>query len=167
MTHGGILQSGPQVICAQQVFRNVTAKVRGDAERGCSPTLNLVRYGLSRLCIYAFSERQKRDQEFNDRIDLIDNKSDGSAFVYPISSVKRADGYTRSPMKMKLDLAAGGSRGYWKYHTPINWSNQAKAVGKIRNERATMFFESGAEIVIIDTTFARKAGCVLDESRTQ
>ena len=142
MTHGGILQSGPQVICAQQVFRNVTAKGRGDAERGCSPTLNLVRYGLSRLCIYAFSERQKRDQEFNDRIDLIDNKSDGSAFVYPISSVKRADGYTRSPMKMKLDLAQGKSRGYWMYHFPGKFLKQAMHLENINNENTTMLFDS-------------------------
>ena len=30
-----------------------------------------------------------------------------------------------------------------------------------------MLFNSGAEILIIDTIFARKVGCVIDESRTQ
>ena len=40
-------------------------------------------------------------------------------------------------------------------------------MGKIKNEKATMLFDSGAEILIIDTTFARKVGCVIDESRTQ
>ena len=30
-----------------------------------------------------------------------------------------------------------------------------------------MLFDSGAEVSIIDTTFARKVGCVIDESRTQ
>ena len=30
-----------------------------------------------------------------------------------------------------------------------------------------MLYESGAEISIIDTTFAREVGCVIDESRTK
>ena len=30
-----------------------------------------------------------------------------------------------------------------------------------------MLFDSGAEVSIIDTTFARKVGCVIDESQTQ
>ena len=70
-------------------------------------------------------------------------------------------------MKLELNLAPGESRGYWKYHTPGKWFKQAKDVGEINNEKATMLFNSGAEISIIDTKFARKAGCVIDESRTQ
>ena len=61
---------------------------------------------------------------------------------------------------MELDLAPGESRGYWKYHTPGKWFKQAKAVGKINNEKATLLFDSGAEVSIIDTTFARKVGCI-------
>ena len=68
---------------------------------------------------------------------------------------------------MELDLAPGESRGYWKYHTPGKWFKQAKAVGKINNEKATMLFDSGAEVSIVDTTFARKVGCVIDESQRQ
>ena len=40
-------------------------------------------------------------------------------------------------------------------------------MGKIEKEKATMFFDSGAEISIIDSTFARKVGCGIDESQTQ
>ena len=68
---------------------------------------------------------------------------------------------------MELDLAPGESRGYWKYHTPGKWFKQAKAMGKINNEKATMLFDSGAEVSIIDTTFARKVGCVIDENQRQ
>ena len=68
---------------------------------------------------------------------------------------------------MELDLTPGESRGYWKYHTPGKWFKQAKAVGKINNEKATFLFDSGAEVSIIDTTFARKVGCVIDENQTQ
>ena len=40
-------------------------------------------------------------------------------------------------------------------------------MGKNNNERATMLFDSGAEDSIIDTAFAFKVGCVIDESQTQ
>ena len=84
-----------------------------------------------------------------------------------ISSVRRIDEYSRSENVMELDLAPGESRGYWKYHAPGKWFKQAKAVGKINNEKATMLFDSGAEVSIIDTTFARKVGCVIDEGQRQ
>ena len=77
------------------------------------------------------------------------------------------DDYARSPVKIELDLALGESRGYWKYNTPGKWFKQAKVVGKINNEKATLLFDSGAKISIIDTTFALKVGCVIDESRMQ
>ena len=68
---------------------------------------------------------------------------------------------------MELELAAGESRGYWKYHTPGKWFKREKAAGKINNEKATMLFDSGAELSILDTTFALKVGCVIDERQTQ
>ena len=42
-----------------------------------------------------------------------------------------------------------------------------KAIRKIHNEKAAILFNSAAEVSIIDTTFARKVGCVIDESQTQ
>ena len=70
-------------------------------------------------------------------------------------------------MKMDLDISPGKSRGYWKYYTPGKWFKQAKVVGNINHEKATMLFDSGAEVSIIDNTFARNVGCGIDESRTQ
>ena len=142
----------------------VPPKVEEIFSLGRLPGLNLVRDDRSRLFIYAFVERQKRDQEFNDPIA---DTGGVSTFVSSISSVKRVDEYTRYPMKMKIDLAPGESRGYWKYHTPGKCSKQDKAVGKINNEKTTMLFDSGADISIVATTFARKVRCVIDESRTQ
>ena len=40
-------------------------------------------------------------------------------------------------------------------------------MGKINNEKATFLFDSRAEVSIVDPTFARKAGCVIDESQKQ
>ncbi|POM59880.1 hypothetical protein PHPALM_31327 [Phytophthora palmivora] len=43
---------------------------------------------------------------------------------------------------------------------------QSKAMAKINNIKATLLFDSGAEVYILDATFARKVGCHIDESRT-
>ena len=43
----------------------------------------------------------------------------------------------------------------------------SESSGKVYKEKATPLFDSGAETSIIDTTFARKVGCVIDESRMQ
>ena len=79
MPYGEILQSDPQVVCAEQACRNVPVQGRGDVKLGRSPGLNLARAERSRLRIYAFVERRKKYQEFNDRIDPIANICFGSA----------------------------------------------------------------------------------------
>ncbi|KAG3075193.1 hypothetical protein PI125_g21789 [Phytophthora idaei] len=56
------------------------------------------------------------------------------------------------------DLRPGESRGYWKYHAPGKWFRQAEVGGKINNEKSTMLLDSGAEVPILDTAFARKVG---------
>ena len=49
-------------------------------------------------------------------------------------------------------------------HLKQRYFKQAKAVGKINNDNATILFDSGADI---DTTYARKVGCVIYESQMQ
>ena len=84
-----------------------------------------------------------------------------------VSISMRVDEYSRSEPTMEIELAHGEPRGYWKYHAPGKWFKQAKAVGKINNVKANLLFDSGAEVSIIDTTFARKVGCCIDESQRQ
>ncbi|OWY97626.1 LOW QUALITY PROTEIN: hypothetical protein PHMEG_00031798 [Phytophthora megakarya] len=74
---------------------------------------------------------------------------------------------TRTPPDIGWDLRPGESRGYWKYYAPGKWFKQAKITGKINNSKATMLLDSGAEVSIVDTTFARKVGCIIDESQKQ
>ena len=54
-----------------------------------------------------------------------------------------------------------------KYHTPEDWFKQAEAVDKINNERATKLSDSGAEVSIVDASFDRKVGCMIDDSQKQ
>ena len=68
---------------------------------------------------------------------------------------------------MELDIAPGKPHMYWNYHNSGKWFKQAKDVGNTNNEKENMLFDSGADISIIYTTFARKMGCLIDESRTQ
>ena len=92
---------------------------------------------------------------------------DSSNCMRSVSIVRRHDEYARSPAEMELVLAPGESRGYWIYHTPGEWFKQSKVVRKIINEKATMLFDLGAEISIVETAFARKVGCVIDENQKQ
>ena len=80
--------------------------------------------------------------------------------------MKRADEYTLSSMKMELDVAPGESCGFLKYHTPVKWCKQAKAVGKI-NMINIIFCLIRRRDSIIDSTFSRKVGRLIDESRTK
>ncbi|OWZ12184.1 hypothetical protein PHMEG_00014693 [Phytophthora megakarya] len=43
----------------------------------------------------------------------------------------------------------------------------AKITGKIPNEKAILLLDTGAEVSIVDTAFARKIGCYIDSSQIQ
>ena len=71
--------------------------------------------------------------------------------------------HSRSLLNMELDLAPSESRGYWKYLE--SGLNKLKRWARNNNERATMLFDSGAEVSIIDVTFACKVRCMIDDSQ--
>ncbi|OWZ11898.1 hypothetical protein PHMEG_00015018 [Phytophthora megakarya] len=53
------------------------------------------------------------------------------------------------------------------FPAPGKWFRQAKIVGKIHNEKAILLLDTGAEVSIADTVFARKVGCYIDSSQIQ
>ena len=128
------------MVCSDQACRDAAGTSREDVKLGFSPGWNLVRAERSRLCIYAFVERKLVDGR-DDEQDELHNTCDSSKCLCYVSSVRRHDEYARSPTKMELVLAPGESKGYWKYHTPGKWFKQAKVVGKINNEKATMLLD--------------------------
>ena len=75
--------------------------------------------------------------------------------IHPLSSIANVYNYTRSPMKWGSILiqrrhADNGSITHWKVVFATNF------VSKIKNDRVTMLIDSGAEILVIGTTFACK-----------
>lgn len=66
-----------------------------------------------------------------------------------------------------MDLIPGEFRVYWKIFAPSKWFKQAKASGKVNNDRAKLLFDTNAEISILDISFARKVGCQIDENARQ
>ncbi|OWY91474.1 LOW QUALITY PROTEIN: hypothetical protein PHMEG_00039936 [Phytophthora megakarya] len=66
-----------------------------------------------------------------------------------------------------MDLLPGEFRGYWKHNSPGKRFRQAKITGKIHKEKAILRLDTGAEVSIVDTAFARQVGCYIDSSQIQ
>ncbi|OWZ09002.1 Eukaryotic/viral aspartic protease [Phytophthora megakarya] len=84
-----------------------------------------------------------------------------------VSAIRSTDEYARQTPLGSIDLQPGERRGFWKYYAPGKWYKQAKIHGKLNNREAVMPLDTGAEVFILDTTFAREVGCQIDTSVTQ
>ena len=82
-------------------------------------------------------------------IEKTDNISKiGKYHMVHVVSLNEPNDFARENAVMELDLLPGQSRGYWIYHATTKCFKQAKASGKINNDRANMLFDTGAEISI-------------------
>ncbi|KAE8970826.1 hypothetical protein PR001_g27087 [Phytophthora rubi] len=77
------------------------------------------------------------------------------------------DEFAREPPLDEIDLQPGERRGYWKHYATHKWYKQAKIHGKLNNHRAVLLLDTGAEVSILDTTFACEVGCLIDTEITQ
>ncbi|GMF31897.1 unnamed protein product [Phytophthora fragariaefolia] len=64
-----------------------------------------------------------------------------------------------------LEHLARGVAGILEVPRADKKFRQAKATGKINNEKATLLFDSGTEVSILDAAFARKVGIYLNNSQ--
>ncbi|OWY96790.1 LOW QUALITY PROTEIN: hypothetical protein PHMEG_00032856, partial [Phytophthora megakarya] len=145
--NGGILQSDPPVVCPEQTCRNVPSE-RGEDDKlerspGWSPEQTFRNVASER----GEDDKLERspgwylNQEEPEVSKQIDNTCElHKRPTFAIANLRKDD-YSRTDVVMELDLLPGESRGYWKYHAP----------GK-----ATFLFDYGAEISIVDSTFARR-----------
>ncbi|OWY95134.1 hypothetical protein PHMEG_00034942, partial [Phytophthora megakarya] len=152
--NGGILQSDPPVVCPEQTCWDVASERGEDAKLERSPGWNLVRAERSELCIFAYVEKREKP-EVSKQIDNTCELHKKPTFA--IANLRRDD-YSRTDVVME-----GVTR---VLEVPCRFK-QAKSTAKITNERATLLFDSGAEISIVDSTFARKVGCTIDNSQRQ
>ncbi|OWZ18351.1 Eukaryotic/viral aspartic protease [Phytophthora megakarya] len=95
------------------------------------------------------------------------------------SRIRIYDLNPRSVMVHRRPRSRGRSRSTdgrqpWIYYggvtellSPGKWFRQAKITGKIHNEKAILLLDTGAEVSIVDTAFARKVGCYIDSSQIQ
>ncbi|GMF15042.1 unnamed protein product [Phytophthora fragariaefolia] len=83
------------------------------------------------------------------------------------TTLRYANEYAREPLLEAIELQPGERRGYWKHYAPHKWYKQAKIHGKLNNRRGVLLLDTGAEVSILDTTFAREIGCLTDTNVTQ
>ena len=150
-----------------QARRNVARESGEDDKLERSPGLNLVRVERPCFCIFAYVEKQP-EEERGVSIEKTDNISKiGKYPMVHVVSLNEPNDFARENAVMELDILPGEYRGYWKQHAPTKCFKQAKASGKINNDRANLLFDTGAEISILDVAFACKVGCQIDESERQ
>ncbi|OWY99506.1 hypothetical protein PHMEG_00029479 [Phytophthora megakarya] len=99
--------------------------------------------------------------------DLRGNTCNLHSYTAKIASLPQISEFSRSNTEVALDLKRGESRGCCKRHAPGKRFRQAKISGRINQERAILLLDTGAEVSILDTTFARKVGCNFDTSQKQ
>ncbi|OWY94664.1 LOW QUALITY PROTEIN: Eukaryotic/viral aspartic protease, partial [Phytophthora megakarya] len=84
-----------------------------------------------------------------------------------VSAIRATDEYERETPLSAIDLQPGERRGFWKHYAPDKSYKQAKIHGKLNNRKVVLLLDTGAEMSILDTTFAREVGCQIDTSVTE
>ncbi|OWY99755.1 Eukaryotic/viral aspartic protease [Phytophthora megakarya] len=111
---------------------------------------------------------QDRDDEERDKMVVTGHAlQPGNARRDFETAIRFTDEYARETPLSAIDLQPGERRGYWKQYAPDKWYKQAKIHGKLNNRKAVLLLDTGAEVSILDTTFAREVGCQIDTSVTQ
>ena len=80
------------------------------------------------------------------------------AFQDNTTSDPLKDEWARRPVIQRLVLAPGERRGYWKHHATAKLFQQSNVFANINNVRCRILFDTGAQVSILDSAFAREAG---------
>ncbi|OWY99696.1 Eukaryotic/viral aspartic protease [Phytophthora megakarya] len=146
MHPGRILQPAASVVRPSEARGYAPAHGREDVKLGRSLAWKPVRDERS-MSVYAYVTKRSREGVRKRKATLNDNTCETEAIRTAHERVPRVAAI-RHP---------GERRGYWKLFAPDKWYKQAKIHGKLNS----------AEVSILDTTFAREVGCLIDTSVTQ
>ncbi|GMF33732.1 unnamed protein product [Phytophthora fragariaefolia] len=125
------------------------------------------------VSVYAFVTKKSRDVVSGNSAAPNDNTCESKLVrttqtgASQVATLRFADEYAREPLLGAIDLQPGERREYWKHYAPQKWFKQAKIHGKLNNRRGVLLLDTGAEVSILDTTFAREIGCLIDTDVTQ
>ncbi|OWY90673.1 Eukaryotic/viral aspartic protease, partial [Phytophthora megakarya] len=125
------------------------------------------------MSVYAYVAKRSRDEVSRCTAALNDNTCESKMVrtalerAPRVSAIRSTDEYARETPLNAIDLQPGERRGYWKHCAPDKWYKQAKIHGKLNNRKAVLLLDTGAEVSILDATFAREVGCQIDTSVTQ
>ncbi|OWZ04611.1 LOW QUALITY PROTEIN: hypothetical protein PHMEG_00023458 [Phytophthora megakarya] len=115
-------------------------------------------------CIYAYVNKATTERGRKES-DLRGNTCNLHSYTAKIASLLQIGKFSRSNAEVALDLKR--VPGILERHAPGKWFRQAKISGRIIQERAILLLDTGAEISILNTTFARRVGCNFDTSQRQ
>ncbi|GMF33270.1 unnamed protein product [Phytophthora fragariaefolia] len=161
MSAGGVLQLDPPVVHSQQARWHTPTSGREAVKLDRSPVWKPVRAERSKFCICAYVEKQSKSDVRKLIRPIHNTRGIHDERTMAISTLHQVDEFGRSEVTMALNLLHGESRGYWKYHVPDKNFRQVKATGKINNEKATLLFDSGVEVSILDAALLVRLGATL------
>ncbi|OWZ19977.1 hypothetical protein PHMEG_0005683 [Phytophthora megakarya] len=147
-----------RVVDAMTSMRQENAPWKNSTTRYANGMIRLDKPACSpnKYCIYAYVNKATTDRGRKES-DLRGNTCNFHSYTAKIASLPQTSEFSRSNAEVALNLKRGESRGYWK----------PKISGRINQEKAILLLDTGAEVSILDTTFARKVGCNFDTSQRQ
>ncbi|OWZ01402.1 hypothetical protein PHMEG_00027216 [Phytophthora megakarya] len=150
------------MVRSDSTYQAVIRTSREDVKLGRSPGWNPVLAERSRYSIYAYVNKVTADRRRKES-ELRGNTCNLHSYTAEIASLPQISEFSRSNAEVALDL---------KEESPGIIGNviprgNATISGRINQEKVILLLDTGAEVSILDTTFARKVGCNFDTSQRQ
>ncbi|OWZ07151.1 Eukaryotic/viral aspartic protease [Phytophthora megakarya] len=125
------------------------------------------------MSVFAYVAKRSRDAVRRCTATLKDNTCESKMVrtalerAPRVSAIRFTDYYARETPLSAIDLQPGERCGYCKHYALGKWYKQANIYEKLNNRKAVQLLDTGTEVSILDTTFAREVGFQIDAGVTQ